>query len=88
VSSETPPVGPLGGARRILFLLIPWLFVGLLALVAWRVVVPAVRGGALYGYVLAPPLALALVAFGAAAVTMSRDLLTGLYPAPDRGQEH
>jgi hypothetical protein len=74
-----PEGAPPGTGRKLLLLAIPWVFLALLAYVAWHVVVLAMLGGVLFGYCLAPMFLLALVSFGAAAVTMSRDLLTGRY---------
>ncbi len=76
-----PPEGAAapGLGRKLLFLAIAWLFLVLLIYVAWHVVVLAVLQGALHGYLLTPFFLIALVSFGTATITMSRDVLTGRY---------
>jgi hypothetical protein len=76
----TGGTAPLPGGRKALFLVVPWLFLVVLAAGAWRFIIPAVQEGAIHGYILGAVLLLLVASFGPAAVTMSRDVLAGRYP--------
>jgi hypothetical protein len=76
----TPADQRLAGGRRVVVLLLPWLYLILFALLYATFVVPRVSGGHLLGILLAGVAGEVFLVFAVAAVTFTRDVLTGRYP--------
>lgn len=74
--------GPrLTGVRLIGALLVPWLFVALYAFLYMHFLAPQIANGKLIAICAGTLAGLAFLSFSVAAVTFSRDVLTGRYPA-------
>jgi hypothetical protein len=77
----TPPADRrLSGGRRLAVLLLPWLYLTLFALLYAVFVWPRASGGHLLGVLLAGVAGEVFLVFAVAAVTFTRDVLTGRYP--------
>jgi hypothetical protein len=72
---------PLTGARKFAVLLMPWAFVALLACVYSVVFLPRLSSPTPWLIILCALLTMVFVSFCAAAVSFSRDVLTGHYRA-------
>jgi hypothetical protein len=70
----------LTGIRKLAVLLLPWAFLATFAELCMTLLWPQVRGGHLPAICLSLFVALAFVSFAAAALTFSRDVVTGRYP--------
>jgi hypothetical protein len=77
---EPPADRRLAGGRRLAVLLLPWLYLVLFALLYAVFVWPRAGGGHLLGILLAGVAGEVFLVFAAAAVTFTRDVLTGRYP--------
>ena len=78
--------GGLAGGRKLAVLALPWVFLALLAVIYLRVLWPQVTGGHLLAACVGVIAGLVFVSFSVAAVTFSRDVLSGRYPpaAPEQ----
>jgi hypothetical protein len=70
----------LAGARLVGVLLLPWLFLSVFSLMFATFLWPRMAGGHLLAIVVGGFVATILVAAVLAAVTFTRDILTGRYP--------
>ena len=76
----TPQPRPLGGARKLAVLLLPWLFLAVFLALYTQLVLPHARAGNLLAVCFAGLGALVFISFSLAAVTFSRDVLRVTYP--------
>ena len=72
----------LHGARLLSVLALPWLFLLVFAVLYLQLLWPRVASGHLLAACLGIFVGLVFVSFTVAAVTFSRDVLTGRYPSP------
>jgi hypothetical protein len=79
--TETRSGAPLSGARKWAVAAMPWVFLALLGAVYDVLVIPRVSSPSLLLIVVGLFLAMVVISFTAAAVTFSRDVLTGRYRA-------
>lgn len=70
----------LSGSRRLAALLVPWVFLAVFAFVYLTFVWPKVSAGGLVPLCFGVLIGLVFVSFVVAAVTFSRDVLSGRYP--------
>jgi hypothetical protein len=74
---ETPR---LSGSRRLAALLVPWVFLVVFSSIYLTFVWPKISAGGLVPLCFGVLIALVFVSFVVAAVTFSRDVLSGRYP--------
>lgn len=70
----------LGLRGRFVALLVPWVFLAVFAALYTLLVLPRMRDGAWLAICIGAFIALVFLSFLAAAVTFSRDVLTGRWP--------
>jgi hypothetical protein len=70
----------LSGSRRLAALLVPWVFLAVFAFISLTFVWPKVSAGGLVPLCFGVLVGLVFVSFVVAAVTFSRDVLSGRYP--------
>ena len=70
----------LSGSRRVAALLVPWVFLAVFVFVYVTFLLPRVTAGGLLPLCFGAVVALVFVSFAVAAVTFSRDVLSGRYP--------
>ena len=70
----------LSGSRRLAALLVPWVFLAVFAFIYLTFVWPKVSAGGLVPLCFGVLVGLVFVSFVVAAVTFSRDVLSGRYP--------
>jgi hypothetical protein len=70
----------LSGARLVAVLLLPWAFLALFSYLALTFVLPHAAGGQILAICASLLMAVVFVSFTAAAITFSRDVLSGRYP--------
>jgi hypothetical protein len=71
---------PLTGSRRIAALLVPWVFLVVFAFIYLTFAWPKLSAGGLVPLCFGVVVGLVFVSFVVAAVTFSRDVLSGRYP--------
>ena len=76
----TSPNQKLTGVRRLAVLLLPWVFLAGFGFLYVTFLWPPAASGHILAAVVGVFAAMAFVAFAVAAVTFSRDVLTGRYP--------
>jgi hypothetical protein len=73
-------VTTLGRGRKLSALVLPWLFLCVFAALYVFVLLPRMRDGALVALCVGAFVALVFVSFFVAAITFSRDVLSGRWP--------
>jgi hypothetical protein len=74
------PSNGLSGGRRLALLVLPWLFLVVFAYLYLTALLPRALSGHLLGICVGLFVAMVLVTFTIAALTFSRDVLSGKYP--------
>jgi 4-amino-4-deoxy-L-arabinose transferase-like glycosyltransferase len=70
----------LGGGKKLAVLMVPWLFLAFFVFIYYQFLWPMLQDGHILLRCLATFVAVVVVSFTVAAITFSRDVITGRYP--------